>query len=392
MRVLIINCNRERKPQTLLPLGACCIASAAAASGYDTHFLDLTFSPFPLHAVHSTVQRLQPDVIGLSIRNLDNCDAITPYSYLPEFRAIAAACRQYSHATLVLGGAAVSLIPGSMLRYLNGDYAIVGEGEHVFIAVLNALEQRSDPALIPGVVTPNEERQHQSIAPHETDLHAFPTVELAKWLSFRQYRAVDAAYPIQTKRGCQFHCSYCRYPFLEGHQWRLRDPAWVTEEVARAHASGLRVTEFVDSVFGVPTDHVIACCEAVSRLPQSGALCTMELNPSACVPELIAAMNAAHFSSVAITAESGSDAMLTRMQKGFTTHELRQSAQVLRDLTAQKLWIFMIGAPGECEATVRDTARFIATLPPRRSGVCDVWCACAPRHRAPTHTGCQWRP
>lgn len=364
MRVLIINGNRERTPQTLIPIGACSIASASAAAGYDTHFLDLTFSHRPVRDVRKTVQRLHPDVIGLSIRNLDNCDAVTPRSYLPDIRAITETCRQSSPALLVLGGAAVSLVPVPILRFLGGDFAIIGEGEQVFIALLRAIEHHADPAGIPGVLSANyKEIPTETVAPREEQLHTMPEVDFARWLSLRHYRAYDAAYPIQTKRGCRFTCSYCRYSYLEGHHWRLRDPAWVAGEVARASASGLRMIEFVDSVFGLPTAHAIACCDAVSRLPHHGALCTMELNPSACTPALMHAMNAAGFSSVAITAESGSDAMLAQMQKGFTRHDLHLAAQSLQALPAQKMWIFMVGAPGECEQTVRETAQFIATLP-----------------------------
>ncbi|HEY3418096.1 MAG TPA: cobalamin-dependent protein, partial [Armatimonadota bacterium] len=401
MRILIINCNREHKPQTLLPIGACCIAAATNAVGYDTHFLDLTFARNPVRTVQSTVQRLAPDVIGLSIRNLDNCDATAPYSYLPEIQAIAAACRQACTATLVLGGAAVSLAPGSMLRNVPGDYAVVGEGERTFLALLRALEQGVDPSSIPGVIAAEQDSRsapypqplsprgargfrdaespsaprgegggrgwtggEQSVAPLEEHLPTLPDVDFSRWLSLQQYRAFDAAYPIQTKRGCQFQCNYCRYPYLEGRHWRLRDPGWVAEEVARAEASGLRLIEFIDSVFGLPTGHAIACCAAASRRGARTALSAMELNPAACVPDLVQAMNAARFSSVAITAESGSAAMLAQLQKGFTTDDLHRAAETLRDLRTQKMWIFLVGAPGECAATVRETARFIATLPP----------------------------
>jgi radical SAM superfamily enzyme YgiQ (UPF0313 family) len=252
-----------------------------------------------------------------------------------------------------------------MLRYLDADYAVIGEGERAFVALLRALERGTDPAGIPGVLRARAEgTAAPTCAPWEEQLQRLPEVDFSRWLALPRYQAYDAAYPLQTKRGCQFHCNYCRYPYLEGHQWRLRDPAWVAEEVVRASLSGLRVVEFVDSVFGLPSAHIIACCEAVSRLPHSYALTAMELNPTACVPELMHAMNAAHFTSVAITAESGSDTMLAQMQKGFTRHDLYQAAHTLKTLQAQTMWIFMIGAPGECIETVQETAQFIATLPP----------------------------
>jgi len=358
--VLIINGNRERTPQTLIPIGACCVASAVEAAGHETHFLDLTFSRLPALPVKSAVRRIRPEVIGLSLRNLDSCDAVTRHSDLPEMRAIAAMCRRHSDAVLVLGGPAVSLAPASMMRYLDGDYAVVGEGEHAFINLLRALEHGDDPATIPGVSRGGAAAEPAS--PIER-LDTLPPVDYSRWLTLRHYRAYDAAYPVQTKRGCRFGCSYCRYPYLEGRRWRLRDPEQVAEEVARGAASGLRHIEFVDSVFGLPAAHAVACCDAISRRQPGVALTTMELNPTACVPELVQAMNAAGFTTVAITAESGSDAMLAGMQKGFTTGDLHQAVQVLHGLRAQKLWIFLIGAPGEDEDTVRETARFIARLP-----------------------------
>jgi len=364
MKVLIINCNRERTPQTLIPIGACCIAAAVDAAGYETSLLDLTFSRLPLCAVRSAVCRLRPDVIGLSIRNLDNCDAVSRHSDLPEIRLIVDTCRRHSGAILVLGGPAVSLAPAPIMRYLCVEYAVVGEGERVFARLLRAFEQRADPSSIPGVVVSRQGGvSAPSVAPLEDILSDMPDVDFSRWLSMRQYRAYDAAYPVQTKRGCQFQCSYCRYSYLEGHHWRLRDPVWVAEEVTRGASSGLRHVEFVDSVFGLPADHAVACCEAVSRRQLDIPLTTMELNPTACIPELMQAMNAAGFTTVAITAESGSDAMLARMQKGFATGDMHRAAQALRGLRARKLWIFLVGMPGEDEGTVRETARFIAGLP-----------------------------
>ena len=360
--MLVVNGNRERRPQTLVPIGACAVAAAAEAAGHETHFLDLCFARWPLRALRARLRRVQPEVIGLSVRNLDNCDAAAPVSYLPEVRALVQACRQQPGAVIVLGGAAVSLAPAAMLRTVGGDYAVVGEGERTFVAVLRALVQQADPAALPGVVAASAGIP-ETPAPLEMHLDTLPAVDYTRWLALSRYRACDAAYPLQTKRGCCFRCSYCRYAHLEGRDWRLREPAAVVEEAARAAATGLRLIEVVDSVFGLPTAHAIACCEAMHRRRLATALCTVDLHPTACVPELMQAMHAAGFTSVAVTAESGSEAMLAQMQKGFTVAELHRAAQTLRGLPAQKMWIFLVGAPGECEATLRETARFIGTLP-----------------------------
>jgi radical SAM superfamily enzyme YgiQ (UPF0313 family) len=119
----------------------------------------------------------------------------------------------------------------------------------------------------------------------------------------------------------------------------------------------------VDSVFGFPHEHAIACCAAIAEHRVTVPLTTMDLNPAACSAELISTMIAAGFSAVGISAESGSDAMLARLGKGYSSATLRDAATALRRLRAAKLWMFLLGAPGETEATVRETVRFIETLP-----------------------------
>jgi len=74
-------------------------------------------------------------------------------------------------------------------------------------------------------------------------------------------------------------------------------------------------------------------------------------------------MNAAGFTAVGITVESGSDTMLDSLNKGFMTEDIWRARGNLSRLNARKMWIFMLGGPGETEKTVRETAAFIESLP-----------------------------
>ncbi|MHB9025491.1 MAG: B12-binding domain-containing radical SAM protein [Armatimonadota bacterium] len=363
MRVLLINSNREKMPQIVFPLGLCCVAAAVRAAGRQVRTLDLCFSRRPKDAVSTAIADFVPEVIGISVRNLDNCDFHSPRSHLPFLKEIVDSCKDWSTAPIMLGGAAVNLAAESLLSYTGADYAVIGEGEVSAVALLSALDGQGDPRNVPGVLAAgrgtNDYIRRELIDP----LSAYASPLLADDLDIPAYRAFGAALPVQTKRGCAFQCNYCVYPRLEGACWRLRDPEVVAEEVAGARRFGLSMVEFVDSVFGLPEAHAIACCEAIARRGFGIPLCVMELNPLACSPQLIGAMNAANFTAAAISAESGSAAMLESMQKGYSVNDLHRAADEARKLQAQKLWIFMLGAPGECETTVHETARFIAALP-----------------------------
>lgn len=361
MRVLLVNTNRQKSPQTLVPLGVCCLASAGAAAGHEVRVLDLCFERKPSSAVRNAVGGWTPGVVGLSIRNLDNCDFDSPRSYLPEVVSVARACRDAGSARIVIGGPAVSHAPAALLNMLQADAAVVGEGELSFPALLGAVEAGGPMDDLPGVVTAGG-ASHAS-APLITDLDTLPDPSPERWLDLKRYAAYGAAMPVQTKRGCALACEYCCYPALEGPRWRLRDPEWVAGQAAASAGSGLRLVEFVDSVFGLPTDHAIASCEAIVRASGTPPLTTLDLNPAGCVPELIDAMNAAGFTAVGISAESASDTVLRSLGKNYTAEKLYAAADAARGLNARRIWMLLVGAPGETEDTVTETVRFVESLP-----------------------------
>lgn len=346
----------------LVPLGVCCIASAADAAGHDVTVLDLCFSDNPAAAVRESTAALRPDVVGLSVRNLDNCDYLSSRSYLPEAANIARACKEATDATLVIGGPAVSHAPRDLLDMMGADAAVVGEGEETFVRLLDALEYGQRLNTIPGVVTASGP-DYPVDARCLLDPNTLCAPQPERWLDMRRYARYGAAMPVQTKRGCALNCSYCCYPALEGSAWRLRDPEDVARQVGRASEIGLGLVDFVDSVFGLPREHAIACCEAIACLDSHVPLSTLDLNPAALSCELAYAMNGAGFTAVGISAESASDDVLRCLGKNFNSRDLADAARISSKLSARRMWIFMLGAPNETEATVRETARFIERLP-----------------------------
>lgn len=359
MRVLVINTNREKSPETAVPLGVCCVASAAMLSGHDVAFLDLCFEDSPTNAITETLARFRPEVVGLSICNLDNRDnECCP----PEVQSMIQTCRAASHAKIVIGGPAVSQEPSAVGGYPRCDFAVSGEGEIAFPALLRAISSGSDPASIPGITVTASPESAKAPRPIR-DLSSAPDPQPWRWLDLKRYESHNVAMPIQTKRGCGLDCAYCVYPLIEGREWRLRDPLLVADDVANTRSAGLRKAEIVDCAFGLPQDHAVECCQAISRHSGRVPLRALGINPAACTRGLIEAMNHAGFSAVGITADSASDTILDILGKNFSSVELHAAADRLRSLKAVKSWRFVIGGPGETEATVTETARFIGSLP-----------------------------
>src|SRR5215208_6717179 len=152
-RVLLVSTNRERQPYPVVPNGLACVASALDAAGHQVRFLDLCFEKDPVARAQHVARSFQPDVIGVSVRNIDNSDAIALRHYTPEARAVLRALRETAPgAKVIAGGAAFGVAPEALFRDLGVDYAVAGDGERASVALVDALTSGNPIEALPGLV------------------------------------------------------------------------------------------------------------------------------------------------------------------------------------------------------------------------------------------------
>jgi radical SAM superfamily enzyme YgiQ (UPF0313 family) len=359
-RVLLVSTNRERQPYPVLPNGLACVASALSGAGHSVRFLDLCFEKKPVPAAIRAANEARPDVIGVSVRNIDNSDSIALRHYTPESKAVVEALRATSPGTtLIAGGAAFGVAPEALFTELGVDYAVAGDGERATVRLVDALSTGQSIGPIPGIVRRVNEEIHFAPPGEDADLDSLPSPALHRWIDIAAYERHGATIPIQTKRGCVYKCVYCTYRNVEGWGYRTRDPELVADEIAELHReAGARHFDFVDSTFNSPPGHSIDVCEAIIRRRMNVRLDTTNFTPAAASPELLRAMRAAGFRTLGITAESASDAVLERLEKGFTAAKVRETAERVERAGIRTLWIFLVGGPGETERTLDETLRF----------------------------------
>jgi anaerobic magnesium-protoporphyrin IX monomethyl ester cyclase len=381
LKVLLINPNREQMPWPAVPLGLCMVATATAEAGHTVELLDLTFSRSPDTEVRAAMDRMRPEVVGVTIRNLDNCNFESPVFYLEEIRdgVIAAARRAAPKATIVLGGSAVNVSPRDCLSYLGADAAIVGEGELGLPALMGALQGGEHVGDLPGLLIPEGGRLRAASGRRllptvggrlgagepsvgqatVEDLERSARSESWRWVKLGAYASRGGPYSIQTKRGCALKCSYCVYNAIEGRRYRLRSATSVVDEIEEAvKEHGVRHVDFVDSTFNLPLSHGRAVCEELEARALGVELSTMGLNPAGVRAEFVQGMKRAGFRTVMCTPESASDATLRSLQKGYDKGAVIRAAQALRGAGLRTFWFFLLGAPGETMQTVRETLAF----------------------------------
>jgi radical SAM superfamily enzyme YgiQ (UPF0313 family) len=357
MRVLLVNSNQARDLLPAPPIGLSYVATAARRAGHDVRVLDLLDRGRPLDAVREAVQTFAPEVVGISVRNIDNAVHQRPTWYLGELPWVIAAIRQESTAAIVLGGPAVSILGATALTRLDADFAVVGEGEHTFPRLLAAMETTRRYHGIEGLcyrVGDTVRCTPPSWLPH------FGASGMEQWIDWPAYERQGGTWAIQTKRGCPLHCGYCAYPMVEGRTGRMRPVVEVVDEIEHIMACvGPRTFEFVDSTFNVPPEHAHRICQEIIRRRLKVNLTAMGVNPLGVSETLFSLMRQAGFNSMMITPEAASDVMLRNLCKGFTVDHVHCTARLARESGIAAAWFFMLGGPGETRETVEQTMSFV---------------------------------
>jgi radical SAM superfamily enzyme YgiQ (UPF0313 family) len=315
------------------------------------------FERDPLQAAREHLRKAKYDVIGLSVRNIDNNDMHATAFYIKDLFSLVATVREHSDAPLILGGAALSVMPEAILRTSGISCAVIGDGETTFPLVIKRIERGEPYDDLPGVAFLKGDIFKAN--PPLPGLPSRCTVpDYNRWVNLKAYRSQLSTAPLQTKLGCQFQCVYCTYRKIEGAPYRLFKPEGVADAAKQLTVSGLQDIEFVDNVFNAPYDHAINLCETLIRRKVRARFQSVELNPACFTDELVSAMERAGFVGMGITVESASDPVLHGLRKGFTEREVYQAADTVRRHSMPCVWIFMLGGPGETRETVKETLRF----------------------------------
>ena len=360
MKILLISVNREKMPYPVFPLGLAYLAGVLREGGYTVEVLDLCFSQDPSSDLKDALQRVQPDLIALSLRNLDNLTYPTSVSYLKEVEEVIQVCRQSSSAKLIMGGSGYSLAPKELLQYLNIDFGIVGEGEELFLQLVKSLEGKTLISPSPHLLIKESPLPHWIGGARVSPIKA-PDRTL---FETRRYLEKGGMGNIQTKRGCPFSCIYCTYPLLEGKEVRLRKTGEVVEELRQlTQKDGVDYIYFVDDIFNYPPSYAEALCREMIQ-KKVKIKWSAFVNPGFLSEDLLKWMKEAGCAGIEFGTDSGSARMLKNYRKSFTVEDIIQASQRCSALEINHCHYLLLGGPGEDEGTIEESFQLMDQLDP----------------------------
>jgi radical SAM superfamily enzyme YgiQ (UPF0313 family) len=357
MKLLLISPNIEYLPDPIFPLGLAYIAAALKRRGVEYQILDLCFVEDIAAELADRFASYQPDLVGLSLRNLDNVSYPNYTSYLPFYKEVVDNIRRLTDSRILLGGSAFSLMPREIFTYLDADFGIVGEGESAIIRLLDQIdmEKQTGRRLEKCIIRDCEVGVIQK-------LDEYPAPERSG-IDSAAYLKLGGMGNLQTKRGCPFNCIYCTYPIIEGQHVRLRSPRHICDEIESLIELGIENVFIVDNEFNFPVEHAQFVCHEIIRrklkIKWSGYA-----NPKFIQPRLVSLMQDSGCTGIEFGSDAANAYMLKNMGKAFSLEEIKRASRICHQSDLSFCHSLLIGGPGETMRTVQQTFDAILDMAP----------------------------
>ncbi len=360
MRVLMVSANTEQVNMPVLPLGLAYTAAAIESRGHEIRVVNLMAREHVSRLLVPAVEAFKPDMIGISVRNIDDQNMDAPGFLLPQVKPVIDACRSRTAAPIVLGGPGYSIFPRSVLDYLGADFGIQGEGEGAMVELLARLEKKSALDGLNGLWIPGKGLMAPPL--HERDLDAYPMPKPGAHLNAgMEGNRRDLMVPFQTRRGCPMNCSYCSTPAIEGRRMRRHLPETAVENLRLFVQSGFSRFFFVDNTFNLPPSYAEALCD---RIVDTGLEIRWQciLYPADIDEALVEKMARAGCRGASVGFESANARVLSAMNKKYGKKQIRRLSEMLHRHGIQRMGFLLLGGPGETRQSVRESIAFAETL------------------------------
>jgi len=360
MKILLIASNRIEEPLPAFPLGVAYLAGNIDPTAHSVEVLDLMFEDDARGKVASAVQRVAPDIIGVSIRNV-NAGGFNP---LPEIEGLVRLCRKESGARIVLGGTGFTMMPREIITHFDADLGVVGEGVVSFNRLLERLEAGKEWDDIPGLVWKDDGMVRINVPGKDEAPDDFKAPARRLFNCRRYSEQAGFSGNILVQRGCPFESLWDDTSRQEGTRVRSRAPRNVVDELEILTKDlGFKSATLVAPKFNYPEDYARELCEEmISRVWMTD----VHAHPSS--PELFGLMKRAGCVLVSIDAGTCSEKTLKMMSGDYGFQDIRRCCADLRSAELNFGFLMFFGGPGETKETVEESLAFIDEMDPLMVG------------------------
>jgi len=330
-----------------LPLGCLYLASALERTGIKVDVRDYqlfnpdSFSLLDVERMESFLVDSAP-IVGISCM----------ISMLP-FATLGTRRFKQSHPdrTVILGGAGPSGVAHAIVSSMPWiDVVGRGEGEATIVELIRALKNGRDIAAIRGITYRSGLQVY-----HNAPRHRIRDLDEILPPAYEKVNVADYTdISVITARGCPLGCAFCDVGPLWGNQTLFRSVDRVIEEIALLkNAYGRRTIHILDDTLNLLRGRTEEFCEKIEGL---GINWSCSLRVDLLDEALLERMARAGCNSIFLGIESGSDAVLRRINKNFTvkeaTHKVSLATEHIKEVTTSFIWGFPFETMDDFKATM----------------------------------------
>jgi hypothetical protein len=374
MRIALINTNRTTPP--IGPIGLEYVAETLVHRGAETRMLDLCWENDWRKSMDSFFATDEYQMVGLTLRNTDDCAFTSRYSFLDLFFAMFDRAASLTDALMLIGGVGFSAMPEPIItRCSESDpkaagrvIGISGAGESAVLSIMRYLENREDWKKAPEIIACSGGWLFRS-RQHSAGRLKLPPMRRNMMNNGRYFREGGQA-GFETKRGCTGRCIYCCEPLAKGRSIRMRTPGDVVSELYSLLDQGIDYFHTCDSEFNLPLEHAQEICgEIISRGLGDRIRWYAYCSPVPFDRELAGLMREAGCAGINFGVDSGDDDMLEFLKREHRAENIINAARFCKENGILVMLDLLLGAPGESLTSVTKTIDLVRECGADRIGI-----------------------
>jgi hypothetical protein len=245
MDVLLVNPNRYKSPP-VPPIGLEHVSAYLVQHGHTAVLLDCCFVENIPTALDSAVKSFGPDIVGISVRNIDSVLYENNEFFLDGIKDIVHHLKECWELPVIIGGTGVWTNPEGVLKYLNADYAVAGSAEDSLLDCLNSIKSGN--------------QENRCFREHRTETIYCP--RNSDITDYKKYSDANGIAGFETHKGCSSSCVYC----IEANtRVRFKQIDDIIREIRCLTDKGYHHFHLCDSEYNEDLDFAVEFCNALSK-------------------------------------------------------------------------------------------------------------------------------
>ena len=348
------------------PLGLAYLAANLERGGHEVSILDAPALDLTSTGICKSIEAESYDLIGVTM--------LTPM-YRRSIEVVRAIKKAFPKLPIVVGGPHPTILPEeTLIENKEIDFAVIGEGEIVFLNFVNALEKGEDTEGIPGIAyrkndsvvvnKPPEMIAHLDDLPiparHLLPMHAYHMTE--------SRTQAEHAFTVSVSRGCPFNCAFC-CRIIFGRKVRHHSVDRIIDEITTlVNDYGAKEINLEADTLTVNKHFINSLCEKIIASGLSKKITwTCESRIDTINKDMLKKMREAGCWEISYGVETGSQRLLDLIHKDISLEQIEKTFAITKRIGIDIRAFYMLGIPTETREESLKTIAFAKKLDARWS-------------------------